>query len=205
MSSIRSGESNTETETTGLDAIALWNLVPDALLAVESNGRIAAANDAAAAVFGADTGELVGLSVEVLIDESARESHVGARNRWTKVLTPRLMGSRPVFSARTLDGRRIDVQVALNPIQIKGQQMTLAVVRDVSRRTALLREQASTRDELSQRLFGLGMSLRSVIQGIEAAEPARRIEVVVDGMSDVVDALESETQRRSAALLDDEN
>ena len=81
----------------------------------------------------------------------------------------------------------------------------LAVVRDVSRRTALLREQASTRDELSQWLFGLGMSLRSVIQGIEAAEPARRIEVVVDGMSDVVDALESETQRRSAALLDDEN
>jgi PAS domain S-box-containing protein len=205
MSSIRSGQSNTETETTGLDAIALWNLVPDALLAVESNGRIAAANDAAAAVFGADTGELVGQSVEVLIDASARESHAGSRNRWMKVRTRRLMGSRPVFSARTLDGRRIEVQVALNPIQINGQRMTIAVVRDVSRRTALLREQASTREELSQRLFGLGMSLRSVIQGIEAAEPARRIEVVVDGMSDVVDALESETQRRSAALLDDEN
>lgn len=205
MSSIRSGESNLETETTGLDAIALWNLVPDALLAVESNGRIAAANDAAAVVFGADTGELVGQPVEELIDGSARERHAGARNRWMKVRTPCLMGSRPVFSARTLDGRRIDVQVALNPIQIKGQQMTLAVVRDVSRRTALLREQASTRDELSQRLFGLGMSLRSAIQGIAVAEAVQRIEAVVDGMSDVVDALESETQRRSATLLDDEN
>ncbi len=188
-----------------LDAMALWNLVPDALLAVESSGQIAAANHAAAAMFGADVEDLVGHSVEALIDESGRASHVRERHRWMNVPTPRLMGSRPVFSARTLDGRRIDVQVALNPIHIDGQHLIIAVVRDVSRSTALLREQANTRDEVSQRLFGLGMSLRSVVQAVEAAEPARRIAAVVEEMSDVVDALQSETPGRSVTPPDHES
>ena len=139
------------------------------------------------------------------MDVSARAGHVRERQRWTNVLTPRLMGSRPVFSARTLDGRRIDVQVALNPIHVDGQHLIIAVVRDVSRNTTLLREQANARDEVSQRLFGLGMSLRSVIQAVEAAEPARRIAAVVEGMSDVVDALESEPPGHSATPPDHES
>ena len=125
--SIRSTEPMSEIVTHEVDAMALWNLVPDALLAVESNGRIAAANHAATAMFGGDVEDLVGHSVEALIDESARASHVRERQRWMRVLTPRLMGSRPVFSARTLDGRRIDVQVALNPIHIDGQQLTIDI------------------------------------------------------------------------------
>ena len=178
---------------------ALWNLVPDALLAVESNGQIAAANQAAARMFGADAETLVGHTVVALIDESARPEHVRHRSSWMRVHTPRHMGSRPAFSARTLDGRRIDVQVALNPIQIDRRQVTIAVVRDVSHNTALLREQANARDEISQRLFGLGMSLRSVIPTVEATEPARRIAAVVDGMSDVVETLGYESRGDSAA------
>jgi PAS domain S-box-containing protein len=197
--SIRPTEPISDSVTPEPEAGALWNLVPDALLAVESNGRIAAANQAAARMFGADAETLVGHTVEALIDESARSEHVRHRNSWTRVHTPRHMGSRPAFSARTLDGRRIDVQVALNPIQIDGRQVTIAVVRDVSHNTALLREQANARDEISQRLFGLGMSLRSVIPTVEATEPARRIAAVVDGMSDVVETLGYESRGDSAA------
>ena len=77
--------------------------------------------------------------------------------------------------------------------------------QDVSHSTALLREQADARDEISQRLFGLGMSLRSVISTIDATEPARRIAAVVDGMSDVVETLGYESRGDSARPPDHES
>lgn len=173
-----------------VDANALWNFVPDALIAVDPNGRIAAANPAALQMFGTDTEDLVGRPVEVLVDEPARADHSRERHRWTRLPTPRLMGARPTFPARTLDGRRIDVQVALNPIQIDGRRLTIAVIRDITIDAAARREQAKARDEVVQRLFGLGMSLRSLVSTLGTNEAAGRIEAVVEGISDVVDVLD---------------
>ena len=47
--------------------------------------------------------------------------------------------------------------------------------------------------------------MRSVIQAVEATEPARRIAAVVEGMSDVVDALENETPGHSVTPSDHES
>ena len=179
------------TSPTDFDAAALWDLVPDALFAVEDTGEIAAANDAASEMFGVASDQgLVGLPIEVLVDEDVRASHAARRDEWTRSPTPRLMGENRVFPARTFDGRRIEVQVALNPVRIDDRRITIAVVRDVTDNSPRVSDQALARDEIVQRLFGLGMSLRSVVSSVQADETARRIEAVVDGMSEVVDALD---------------
>jgi PAS domain S-box-containing protein len=181
--------------TPDVAADALWNLVPDGLLAIDPNGRITAANDAAATMFGAAGGELVGQQVESLLDRRARAAHQVAREGWNRVPRPRVMSAGRTFDARTLDGRTIQVQVALNPIQWHESLLTVAVIRDVTNDTAARREQAIVRDQIVQTLFGLTMSLRSVISAVEPIDTAGRIAAVVDGMGDVADALDRDRER----------
>jgi hypothetical protein len=102
------------------------------------------------------------------------------------------MGAGRTVDAWTLDGRTIHVQVALHPIMLHGSPLTVAVVRDVTDDTAARREQAIARDQMMQTLFGLTMSLRSVISTVEPTDTAGRIAAVVDGMGDVADALEGD-------------
>lgn len=186
-------------------AEALWNLVPDGLLAVEPSGRITAANHAAAAMFGATDDELVGQLIEVLLDHRARAEHHRARGRWSRAPTPRVMGAGRTFDAKTLDGRTIHVQVALNPIRVHERPLTVAVIRDVTNDTAARREQAIARDQIVQSLFGLTMSLRSVISAVEPIDTAGRIAAVVDGMGDVVEALDSDRKDAPLPPIDDDS
>lgn len=181
-----------------LDASALWDLVPDALLAVERTGMIAAANTAAGDVFGAEIGELVGRSVETLMPEAIRARHIGLRRDWTDHPRPRLMASAGVLPALTLDGRAIDVQIALHPVTIDDELLTIAVVRELTSDDHSTLARAEARDELAQRLFGLGMSLRALIPRVRESEAVGRIEEVVHGMSEVVDALDAVTLPRPA-------
>ncbi len=185
-----------ETGPVEFDAEALWDLVPDALLAIEPSGRIAAANAAAGQIFGTEIVELIGRPVESLIDEGVRADHVRQRHDWMRSPTPRLMGENRIFATRAMDGRRIDVQVALNPVVIDSQTFTLAVIRDVTDNSAAIRAQAVARDEIVQRLFGLGMSLRSVLHTVDKKETVGRIEAVVEGMSDVVEGLDDDGSHR---------
>jgi len=182
-------------------AEALWNLVPDGLLAVDPSGLITAANHAAAAIFGAVGDELVGQLIEDLLDHRVRAVHQLARDRWNRAPAPRVMVAGRTFDARTLDGRAIHVQVALNPIQWHEHPLTVAVIRDVTNDTAARREQAIERDQIMQTLFGLTMSLRSMISAVEPIDTAGRIAAVVDGMGDVVDALDRDRGGRSAPRL----
>ena len=160
------------TPTPDSDAATLWDLVPDALFAVGETGTIVAANAAAAAMFCVPPGRaLVGQPIEILMEEHLRSSHVEQRDDWTRSPTPRLMGESRVFPARTFDGRRIEVQVALNPLRIDDRRYTIAVVRDVADSSAQVGDEVLERDEMVQRLFGMGVSLRSVVSSDRPDEP----------------------------------
>ncbi len=111
----------------------LFNLVPDAMLVVDADGRIVLANPQAEQLFGYTETGLAGLRVEDLMPAAMRGRHDAQRASY--MANPRLrpMGS----SGQSLIGQRRDggqfpVEIALAPIRTAEGQRFLASVRDIS-------------------------------------------------------------------------
>lgn len=122
---------------------------PTAMLVVDGGGRIALANKQAEVVFGYPRLELLGLSIEELVPAPMREMHSCQRVQYAKAPEVRMMGiGRELFGLRK-DGVLVPVEVALNPLRVGDDDVTLASVIDLRERKRLEGESASHRDELA--------------------------------------------------------
>src|SRR5688572_13184333 len=81
----------------------LLESAPDAIVIVDADGAIALVNSQAERLFGYDRDELIGLPVEILLPERARDRHVRHRDRYFS--EPR---TRPMGAGLPLAGRRKD-------------------------------------------------------------------------------------------------
>jgi PAS domain S-box-containing protein len=107
---------------------------PDASIVVDGDGRIVFANALSESLFGWRRDELVGQSIEALVPEAARGSHVVQRQRYTADPRPRPMGTGLELNARRRDGREVPVEISLSPIEAAGGRYVTAAVRDVTER-----------------------------------------------------------------------
>jgi PAS domain S-box-containing protein len=134
---------------------------PDAILGVDSRGRIELLNAQAEKLFGWQADELLGEPIEVLVPEMDREEH--GRHRADYVADPqsRPMGGGLQLSARRKDGTTFPAEISLSAVREEpGSFLVLAAVRDVTERI----EQAAERQraaleaqaERSHRLESLG-------------------------------------------------
>ncbi len=118
-----------------VDPAALWHAIfdayPDAVLVVDSDGRIARANDAAGALLGYSLDELSQLAIEELVPEAARGRHVADRQSFQRAPRSRPMGTQMELSARRRDGSLVLVEIALSPLQVEGKALVLAAIRGV--------------------------------------------------------------------------
>ncbi|HTV21876.1 MAG TPA: PAS domain S-box protein, partial [Polyangiaceae bacterium] len=107
---------------------------PDAVIVVDATGRILFANQQAETLFEYPVNELLGKNVDVLVPERLRGGHALHRHRYA--VSPRL---RPMGSGLTLFGQRrggaeFPVEISLSPVDIDGQTLFSANIRDISER-----------------------------------------------------------------------
>ncbi|WIM97672.1 ATP-binding protein [Actinoplanes oblitus] len=135
----------------------LLQAAPDAILVLDGM-RIVLANDRVAQMYGWDSADLVGQSVDVLLTDESRALVAGRRE---------LIGSaRPgsistvVTSARRRDGTEFPVESSATVVEAPQGRFTVAVVRDISERLRSEEEKDRLRAEAhahrSQRLESLG-------------------------------------------------
>jgi PAS domain S-box-containing protein len=118
----------------------LLDAAPDAILEVDSSGRIVRANDTVEELFGYNPTELLNQPVERLIPEQARPVHAKHRAGYAVHPTKRAMGSNLDLYALRKDGTRFAVDIVLSPFQTEsGELHTAAIVRDIT-----LRKQAES-------------------------------------------------------------
>ena len=117
-------------------AEAIWAHAPDAMLLVDAAGRIVRINPAGIELFGYQEEELVGQPVEILVPSQHRASHVDKRAREA---VPRRMMGAPSSRLRAVDthGHEFAVEIALGTWSQDGEDMTVAIVRDVRAREQL--------------------------------------------------------------------
>ncbi len=115
----------------------LFDLIPDAILVSDSKGQIVRINSQAEAMFGYSREELLGQSIDLLVPERLRGSHVGHRTHYYSEPRMRPMGSSSNLSARHKDGSEIPVDINLSAVTEDENLFVISVVRDISHRKRL--------------------------------------------------------------------
>jgi PAS domain S-box-containing protein len=111
---------------------ALADAAPDALLVVDERGRIRYANSATLSLFDVAPGELLGKPIETLIPTRFRKRHRAQRRHYAIQPKRRPMGLNMELTGLRRDGTEIPVEVSLSPLQLGGERLVIAAVRDVT-------------------------------------------------------------------------
>ncbi len=128
---------------------ALLEASSQGIFGIDVDGTIRIANGAAHRMFGYAPGELLGLSIEMLVDEGQRGAH--ARHRVSFFEAPR---ERPMMHGLKLEGRRKDgtlfpIEALITVTDAPHGKMGVSFVSDVTQRkameAALLRERSELR------------------------------------------------------------
>lgn len=127
-------------------ARAMLEFSPDATIIVDRTGQIVEANRQATALFGHDGEALVGMSVEELLPERDRWSHVVHRDSFFASPRVREMGAGDQLSGLRADGSEFAVEISLSPLPGSEPQV-MATIRDVSDRRAVSEALASALEQ----------------------------------------------------------
>jgi PAS domain S-box-containing protein len=103
-------------------------------LVVNSDGEIEISNATVEQMLGYERYELIGAKVESLLPTDKRKDHIAFRDGFMQDPRARKMGEGRELVALRKDGRKIPVEVGLNPYSEQGRVMVLVNVIDLSNR-----------------------------------------------------------------------
>ncbi|HEX7449726.1 MAG TPA: PAS domain S-box protein [Pirellulales bacterium] len=177
---------------------AILDSTSDAILTIDSAGKIESVNRATERIFGYAADEMIGQSVTMLMPAPDRDErdHYILHDRQTG--ERRMIGVRREAEARRKDGTIFPAELAIS--EIEDLNLFTGMVRDITDRKTLEREVVAVaqleqqrvgqdlHDECGQQLTALALLADSLIQSLSGtlpddAELARKIE---DGLKDVL-------------------
>lgn len=197
----------------------------DAIITVDQDGRIVLFNPAAERMFRCPSAQALGASLEKFLPEHLRDSHGDLVRRFGETgISSRGMGAEIDLRARRLTGEEFPVDISISQLEIRGQKLYTAIVRDITARREAeqelrrshrqlrelsaslqaVREEERTRiarelhDELGQHLTGLKMDLSWMKPRLR--EDQAPLSTKIDGMKSLIDSTVSSMRRIASEL-----
>src|SRR5512133_4233683 len=90
--------------------------IPDAIVAVSSDGTILQVNTQTEDLFRYARGELIGQKIEMLVPQRFRGQHQNHRDSFAASPKTRRMGAGLNLKGRRRDGSEFDVEISLGPV-----------------------------------------------------------------------------------------
>ncbi|HLX46200.1 MAG TPA: PAS domain S-box protein [Bryobacteraceae bacterium] len=107
---------------------------PNAMIMVDTTGKIAMVNAQTEKLFGYSRRELIGGNIEMLLPQKFRDLHLDHRNGFMKAPGARAMGAgRDLYAVRK-DGSEVPVEIGLNPIETDHGLLVLSAIVDITER-----------------------------------------------------------------------
>lgn len=112
-------------------ALALFESDAQGIAIVDQRGLIVRANPRLAQIFGYDSAELIGQSIEMLLPERLRGAHVSHRDDYLKSPRSRPMGIGLDLVGRRKEGKEFPVDVSLSSFQSADNRLVMAFVTEI--------------------------------------------------------------------------
>lgn len=129
---------------------AVLNTAADAIITIDSFGKIESVNAAATAMFGYSADELVGANVKLLMPEPYREEHDGYLARYRRTREKHIIGIGRELTAQRKDGTVFPIDLAVS--EVDHLNLFTGVIRDISLRKELQQQVLRTADEEQRRI-----------------------------------------------------
>jgi PAS domain S-box-containing protein len=153
----------------------------DAIVTVDSNGRIIFWNQKAESMFGYKAGEVIDQPVAVIMPERFRKAHQLGLNQAASRKKPKITGNILELVGRRKDTSEFPLELSLANWETKEGVFFTSIIRDISERKQAEKELQAARDELEQRvdvrtaeLGETNIQLRRQISECEQAQFALR-------------------------------
>jgi PAS domain S-box-containing protein len=154
---VHSGAGIAKSEGSGSTFEQFLEFVPDAIVGVGHDGKMILVNGHAEKLFGYRRGELIGELVEVLVPKRFHSVHPAHREDYFAEPRTRPMGASIELFAVRKDGTEFPCEISLSRIDIDGNEMATAAIRDISERAESEREKALQQQlDRAQRLESVG-------------------------------------------------
>jgi PAS domain S-box-containing protein len=161
----------------------IFQTMSEGIVMVDESGIIAVANPMAEQMFGYSSGELNGQSLENLLPERYRGSHMSFRHGFNKHPEPRRMGIGRDLTGLRKDGREFPVEISLSYTRVKNKLFIMSFISDISLRK-------KTEDALKR-------SEEQLI--VYAAELEQKVQMRTEALNHSIGKLEEEIKERRRA------
>jgi diguanylate cyclase (GGDEF)-like protein/PAS domain S-box-containing protein len=133
---------------------ALLEASPDPTIIMRSDGTIDLANARAERMFGYDRDQMLDISIESLMPDRFRNDHTVHRMHFDQQPSSRQMGKgkTELFGLRK-DGTEFPIEISLNPLDVGGESMVIAAIRDMTQRQQAEDQLRRLSAELEQRVI----------------------------------------------------
>lgn len=125
----------------------------DAMISIESDGKIIFWNQAAEKIFGYSNEEIMGKPITLLMPEQFREPHQKGMNRVISTGKSNLMGKTYEMVGLRKDGREFPVELSISSWKTKDELFFTGIVRDITERKIMEDELKISHDELESRVI----------------------------------------------------
>jgi two-component system, LuxR family, sensor kinase FixL len=143
----------------------------DAILVIDSRGRVEAFNAAAARLFGFSAQEVIGHNVNVLMPEPYRHEHDQYMERYLATGEKRIIGIGREVTGRRKDGSTFPLHLSVGEMTIDGERKFTGILHDIAARVQLesrLREQAAL-TRLGEMAAVVAHEVKNPLTGIRGA------------------------------------
>ncbi len=104
----------------------------DGIITIDDKGIIESMNPAAAALFGYQSGEIIGQSINRLMPAPHHEKHNGYIKRYLQTKQPRIIGIGREVTGLCKDGSTFPMRLAVSEVKLKKGVIFTGIVHDLS-------------------------------------------------------------------------